>query len=213
MIISIEPYPAAIHAVEKRLTELGKKDRMKDVLKKAVNEVAGHAKDRIYEEVHDTYTLKGFKKADVKKNNSTARSFGATLTVRGEPLGVGKYYQRRKNNKRIGAKVKILRAGMMQELELQYGQSAYKAFMAKMKSGHEGIFQRIPGKYMKKHRPGRNTKGRNTKGREAIKEIMSLSKAKAAEMVYEREGMYTELQEELTCRLLKHMNAVIGGTT
>ncbi len=203
MIIRIEPYPSAINAIEKRLTELGKRDRMQDVLKKAVNETAGSAKDRIYEEIHNTYTLKGLKKGDIKKKNSTARNFGATLTVRGEPLGAGKYYQHRKNSKRTGARVKILRAGMMQEL--QYGQSAYKAFMATMKSGHEGIFQRIPGKYMKKHMPGRNTKGR-----EAIKEIMSLSKAKAAEMVYEREGMYTELQEELTFRLLKHMNAVTG---
>ncbi len=205
MIICIEPYPAAINAIEKRLTELGKKDSMNNVLKKAVDEVAELAKDRIYEEVHDTYTLKGFKKGDIKKKNGTARSFGATLTVRGEPLGVGKYYQRRKNSKRIGAKVRILRAGMMQELEVQYGQSAYKAFMAKMKSGHEGVFQRVPGKYMKKHMPRRNTKGR-----EAIKEIMSLSKAKAAETVYKREGMYTELQEELTFRLIKNMNAVIG---
>lgn len=97
---------------------------------------------------------------------------------------------------------------MLQELEVQNGQSVYKAFMVKMKSGHEGVFQRVPGKYMKKHMPGRNTKGR-----EAIKEIVSLSKAKAAEMVYEREGMYTELQEELTFRLHKHMNAVIGGST
>lgn len=206
MVIRIEPYPAAINTIEKRLTELGKADRMQDVVKKAVNEVAGLAKDRIYEEVHDTYTLKGFKKGDIKKKNSTAKTIGATLTVKGEPLGVGKYYQRRKNSKRNGAKVRILRAGMMQELQVQYGQSAYKAFMAKMKSGHEGVFQRVPGEYMKKHRPGRNTKGR-----EAIKEIMSLSKAKAAEMVYEREGMYTELQEELTFRLHKHMNAVIGG--
>ena len=61
---------------------------------------------------------------------------------------------------------------------------------------------------MKKHMPGRNTKGG-----EAIKEIVSLYKAKEAEMVYEREGMYTELQEELTFRLHKHMNAVIGGST
>lgn len=206
MVIKIEPYSAAINAIEKRLTELGKADRMNDVLKKSVNEVAGLTKDRLYEEVHDTYTLKGFKKGDIKKKNSTARNVGATLTVKGETLGVGKYYQRRKNNKRSGAKVKILRSGILRELEVQCGQSAYKAFMAKMKSGHEGVFQRVPGKYMKKHMPGRNTKGR-----EAIKEIISLSKAKAAEMVYEREGMYTELQEELTFRLHKHMNAVIGG--
>lgn len=206
MIIRIEPYPEAINAIEKRLTEMGKGGSMNAVLKKSINDVAGLAKDRIYEEVHDTYTLKGFKKGDIKKKNSAAKTIGATLTVRGEPLGVGKYYQRRKNSKRVGAKVKIIRAGMLQELEVQYGQSAYKAFMAKMKSGHEGVFQRIPGEYMKKHRPGRNTRGR-----EAIKEIMSLSKAKAAEMVYEREGMYTELQEQLTFRLHKHMNAVIGG--
>ena len=41
MIIEIEPYPAAVSAIEKRLAELGKEDRMQDVLKKAVNEVAG----------------------------------------------------------------------------------------------------------------------------------------------------------------------------
>lgn len=67
MIIEIEPYPAAVSAIEKRLAELGKEDRMQDVLKKAVNEVAGLAKDRIYEEVHDTYTLKDLKKQTLKR--------------------------------------------------------------------------------------------------------------------------------------------------
>lgn len=206
MIISVEPYPAALHAIEKRLTEMGKGDSMNAVLKKAVNEAAGVGKDRIYEAVRGTYTIKGFKPGDIKKKNSTSRNLGATLTVKGETLGVGKYYQHRKNDTKSGARVRILRAGAMQEVKVQYGQSAYKAFLTKMDTGHEGIFQRVPGKYMKNH-----MQTEKTKGREAIKEILSMSKAKAAEMVYKREGMYTELQAEIVYRMHKHMNAVIGG--
>ena len=78
--------------------------------------------------------------------------------------------------------------------------SVYKAFLAKMKSGHEGIFQRVPGKKMEKDPK-----------KQAIKEILSLSKSKAAEMVYEKNGVYAVIQEEMVLRLHKHMNAVIGG--
>ena len=31
------------------------------------------------------------------------------------------------------------------------------------------------------------------------------------EMAYEKRGVYTKLQEEVISRMLKHMNAVIGG--
>ena len=86
----------------------------------------------------------------------------------------------------------------MKELTLESGGKTYKAFNAKMHSGHEGIFRRIPGR-------------RNKKGKEKIGEIMSIAKAQAAGKTYERHEMYAELQEEVGYQLLKHMNAVIGG--
>ncbi len=90
--------------------------------------------------------------------------------------------------------------GIVKNYEIHNSTSVYKAFVERMKSSHVGIFQRVPNKRMKS----------NPK-KSAIKEIMSLSKSKAAEMIYEKNGMHTELQEELIVRLHKHMNAVIGG--
>lgn len=199
MIISITPYATTLDAIEKRLTEMGKADSMNTVLKKAINEVAGIGKRQIWKGVHRDYTLKEFTAGDVKKKSRSAGYPSVTLTVKGAPLEVSKYYKHRDNDAEHGAMVKILKVSAMKQLEIRSGNRVYKAFLARMKNGHEGIFQRMPGKTMK-----------GTK-REAIKEIMSLSKAKAAEMVYEKSGLYTELQEELVLRLHKHMNAVIGG--
>lgn len=199
MIISIAPYETTLDAIEKRLTEMGKAESMNTVLKKAINEVAGIGKRQIWKGVHRDYTLKGFTAGDVKKKSSNAGYPSVTLTVKGAPLEVIKYYEHKNNDAEHGAMVKILKSGVMKQLEIRSGNRIYKAFLTRMKSGHEGIFQRMPGKTMKGSK------------REAIKEIMSLSKAKAAEMVYEKGGLYTELQEELVLRLHKHMNAVIGG--
>ena len=199
MIISITPYVTTLDAIEKRLTEMGKADSMNTVLKQAINEVAGIGKRQIREGVSREYTLKVFTAGDVKKRSRNTGHPSATLIVKGAPLEVSKYYEHRDNGAEHGAMVRILKASEMKQLEIRSRNRVYKAFLARMKSGHEGIFQRIPGKTMK---------GTN---REAIKEIMSLSKAKAAEMFYEKSGLYTELQEELVLRLHKHMNAVIGG--
>lgn len=206
IMVSARPSSVAIDAIEKRLTELGKESRMNDVLKKAINETASKGKRDLWKGVKRTYTLEGFTAGDVKRKGYSARNHGAVLTVTGPVLGILENYESVPNINEDAAKARVFRSGMLKALEVHNSTSVYKAFVAKMKSGHVGIFQRIPGEYMKKHRPGRNTKGR-----EAIKEIMSLSKAKAAEMVYEREGMYAELQEQLKFRLHKHMNAVIGG--
>lgn len=202
MTIYIEPYPAALDAIEERLTEMGKEARMRDVLKKAVNETAKTGKDLIFKETRSTYTIKGsaFKKSDIEKKPTTVRNPGATLIVKGEPLGIRKSYRNRKNSKKKGASAMVLGSGAMKELKIQDGERVFKAFVARMQSGHEGIFQRVPGKRMK-----------SKPWREAVKEITSLSKSKAAEMAYKKNGVYTEIEAELTYRLLKHMDAVIGG--
>lgn len=206
MIVKIEPYQATINAIERRLADMGKESHMQSVLKKAINEVGNKTKNDIYTSVKKRYTVKGLKKEDIKKKNSTSKNPGVTLTVKGRPLGIKENYQHRKNSESVGAKAKILRSGTMKEIKKSGGKDAYRAFVATMKSGHEAIFQRVPGEYMKKHQPTATRKGR-----EKIKEKDSVSKSKAAEVVYEKEDMYTEVQEEISYRLLKQMHTVAGG--
>lgn len=200
MIMIIEPYPAAIYAIERRLTEMGKESRIKDILKKAINETAGKGKKEIWKGVKNGYTLSTFTAGDIKRKNYATRNQSAVLTVKGPTLGILKNYETELNNDEEAAKLKVLKKGTLKTLEIHNSASIYKAFIAKMGSDHEGIFQRVPGKKMK-----------SDPKKEAIKEIMSLSKSKAAEIVYQRNGLYTEFQAELTFRLLKHMNAAIGG--
>jgi hypothetical protein len=209
MIFKVEPYKATLDAIERRLTEVGKESNMHNVMKKAINEAADAGKELIYTETKGSYTIRGraFKKSDIVKKATSSKNPGATLTVRGEPVGVKEGYQSRKNGKRKGASAQVLKNSAMKEIKLVSGGRAYKAFLATMKSGHIEIFQRKPDEYMDKYKPIAG----KSKGREAIKEIVSLSKAKAAEMAYEKRGVYTKLQEEVISRMLKHMNAVIGG--
>lgn len=206
MIVKVEPYQATINAIENCLNDMGKESYMQSVLKKAIKEVADKGKSDIYTSVKKRYAVKGLKKADIKKTNSTSKNPGVTLTVKGRPLGIKGNYQHRKNSASVGAKAKILRSGTMKEIKKNGGNDAYRAFVATMASGHEAVFQRLPGKYMKKHGPTGMSKGR-----EKIEEKYSLSKSKAAEVVYKKEDMYSKMQEEISFRLLKQMHAVTGG--
>lgn len=200
IVVSARPSSVAIDAIEKRLTELGKEARMNDVLKRAINETASKGKQNLWKGVKRTYTLKGFTAGDVKRKGYSSRHPEAVLTVTGPVLEILKNYETVPNVDEAAAKARVFRSGVLKALEIHNSTSVYRAFVAKMQSGHVGIFQRVPGKQMKS----------NSK-KAAIKEIVSLSKSKAAEMVYEKNGMQTGLQEELTVRLHKHMNAVIGG--
>lgn len=219
MMIKVEPYKATLDAIEERLTEMGKESNMHNVMKKAINEVAGVGKELIYTETRNSYTIKRsvFKKSDIVKKSTSSRHPGATLTIKGETIGVKEGYQSRKNGKRKGASAVIIKGSAAKELKFTVGGHAYRAFLATMKnkdrdgnvtSEYTGIFQRVPGKYMKDHYP---IPGKS-KGHEAIKKIVSLSKAKAAETAYKKQGLDAKLHEEIIYRMLKHMNAVIGGT-
>ena len=215
MVWQIEPYQATLDAIEKRLKEVGEERNMHKILRKAVNEVAGVGKEQLHKETKAYYTIKSraFKKSDIEKKATSSKHPGATITVRGEPIGVKAGYATKKNGKRKGAQMRVLAKSTMQEIQVEHNGHAYKAFMATMKntdregneSTHTGIFQRVPGKYMKNHEPIES----ESKGREKIKEIYSLSKAKAGEVAYVREGNYYELSEELKSRLRKYMNAII----
>lgn len=215
MRITVEPVPALYLAVQKRLEEMGKGDRVKEVMRKAIRETAKETKERIHSETRELYTIKrsAFKQSDIKVKNPTKNHIYAMIEVEGGPIPLKGGYSSRKNQKRKAASAQIRTDGSMKELTLESGGKRYKAFVASItnvsKSGeiseHSGIFQRVPGQYMKKY-----PRGNGKKGREKIKEIMSMSRAKAAEIAYQKK-IAPDMQGELSYRLHKHMNAVIYG--
>lgn len=134
MRIQIAPNQAALDAIQKRLSEMGKEDTFGNVLKKAINEVATAGKNLLYSETRSEYTIKPaeFKKSDIVRKGATARKLIATLSVRGETPGIRKAYKTRKNSKRKSAGAMVIKSGAMKELELKANGKSYKAFVAKM---------------------------------------------------------------------------------
>lgn len=200
MIIKVEPAEAMFLAMQKRLDDLGKGDRAREVMQKAINETASWMKERTYEATKEMYTIKAnsFRKSDLKLTKASKTRLRAVIEVKGYTLSLRKAYRSRKNTKRKAARALVKSSGAMKELELKSDGNSYKAFLATMASGHEGIFQRVPGKKM-----------RSASGREAIKEILAMSRAKAVEKAY-MEKVDPD-KNELYYRLHKHINAVIGG--
>lgn len=206
MNITVEPSPALYLALQKRLREMGKSDYAKEVMRKAIRETAKAVKEELHSGARTLYTIKkgAFKKSDIKVTNPTKNKLRAILEVEGEPLALKASYQNWKNGKKKAASALIKAGGNKKELEFESGGRTYKAFVATMTnvskdgkaSEHAGIFQRVPGKYMKKN-----------PHKEAIKQIYAPAKSKAAE------GAYGEMdvKGELSYRLHKHINALMGG--
>lgn len=204
MMIMISPEPD-FGEIKKRLDDIGKGNSANAAMKKAINEMAVETKNRLHSETKSMYTIKALKKSDIKKESASVSRMQAEIKIRGRTLGLKKGYKTRKNGKRKAASATVRKEnGSMREIKMESNGRTYKAFVAKMSSGHEGIFQRVPGKKMKKVKKGR------TAAAEAIKEIISLSKAKAAEKAYD-EKLSPVMQGELNLRMQKHIGAVLGG--
>ena len=209
MMITVKPSPALYLALQKRLEEMGKSEYAKEVMRKAIRETAKSMREELYAETRAMYTIKrsAFKKSDIRIKNPTKNQISAILKVEGEPLALKDSYKNRANGKRKGASAQVMSDGMMKELTIKSGGRTYKAFVATMKNvsedgtvtEHKGIFQRVPGKRMKKD-----------PRREAIKEIHAPARSKAAERAY-REEVASDVQGELSYRLHKHINAMMGG--
>lgn len=210
MIVRIEPYQATLDVIQDRLTEMGKGSSMREVLKKAINDVSAQTKESLHQKTREEYTIKrsAFKKSDVKREAAKKNKLESMIRVAGKMLGLRAGFKTKKNSKKKAAQAMVLTKSAMKKLEITSGGRPYKAFVASMKnvsksgavSSHTGIFRRIPGKYMK-----------NYPNREKIGEIMAISKAQAAGMVYVRNSMWAEIHNEMSSQLLKHMHAVIGG--
>lgn len=209
MMITVEPTPALYLALQKRLDEMGKGEYAKEVMRKAIRETAKSMQEKLHAETRAMYTIKqsALKKSDIRVKNPTKNHLIAILKVEGEALSLKGSYSSRSNGKRKGASALVMAGGKMKELKIESGGHTYKAFVATMtnvsKGGkvteHAGIFQRVPGKRMKKD-----------PRREAIKQIYAPARSKAAERAY-REEVAPDVQGELSYRLHKHVNAMMGG--
>lgn len=208
MRIAVEPYKPMYDALLKRLDEVEKGGVANDVMLKAIRETAPQAKTMIHVGTRRMYTIKAsaFRKSDIKLKQASKRNLRAILSVGGKALPLRASYRTRANSKKKAAKAMIKTSSNLKELELKSGGRSFKAFLATMKSGHEGIFQRVPGEYMKK-RP----RTEHMKGREKIKEICSLAKSKAVKNAW-NDNVSSEVYDELYYRIHRHMNAVIGGS-
>lgn len=210
MMITVKPTPALYLALQKRLEEMGKGGYAEEVMRKAITETVKSMPEVLRSETRAMYTItrKAFKKSDIRMKKPTKNHLEAVLKVKGEPLALKGSYKSRTNGKRKGASALVMAGGKMKELKIESGGHTYKAFVATMKnvskdgevSEHAGIFQRVPGKYMK-----------NDPRREAIKQIYAPAKSKAAERAYLERISPSSVNAELSYRLHKHINAMMGG--
>lgn len=167
--------------IMKLLQESGKKT--KPIIKKAVNEAAGKAKEKIYRGAKQEYTVKRsiYSKKDLFIKKATVSRLYAQLEVSGSPLSLTKAYKTAKGGKRTAAKAAVKKGSLK---PLQKG--SLKGFVNQMRSSHKGIFQRT------------------SKARFPIKELMGPSVSKLSETVYR--PMEGELQEGLNKALLNFID-------
>lgn len=143
-MMRIELEQNAYEEINKKLKELGKTSS--SVLKKAVNEAAKKAEKEIPNEIKENYTTKrSALKGATKIKKATVKSLSATITVKSNAISAKKGYETKKNTKKIAARLKVLQENSLKKLELE----GRKAFLATMKNGHTGVFQRIPGSAVK----------------------------------------------------------------
>lgn len=115
--------------IQKLLQASGKKP--KPIIKKAVNEAAQKAREKIYSGVKQGYTVKrsAFTQKDVSIKKATTSRLYAQLEVSGSPLSLTKAYKTAKEGKRTAAKAAVKR-GALKKLE----KGDLKGFVAKMKA-------------------------------------------------------------------------------
>lgn len=223
MIVKAEPLRSAYEYAYRQLDKHGRGREIDRVMQKAIEETAQSVKGRLYNETRKMYTIKRseFKESDIGVSRVSAWRPRAVLRITGATLGLRKAYRTRKNGKRKGASAMVRNDGRMKELILDAGGKEYKAFLAviknKSKDGkdsiHKGIFQRDPEKFMKKDNRPAAQKRKPTKKRkpkQAINEIASLSRSKAAEMAY-RKKVGDVAHSELIFHMQKCIDEVIGG--
>lgn len=139
------------------------------IVKKAINQSMKVARVEVADEAKERYTLK--KKSDIKKHvyverKATTSKLEGVMTFRGQKISLAKFKtspaKPNPNKSPEFTKAKLLVDSSLKKLKGDDKSS--KAFLAKMPSGHIGVFERMKG-----------TSQKSDKNKEKIKELAALS--------------------------------------
>lgn len=188
--------------VEKRLGSL-KKETPK-VMSRALNKTATNARTALAANIRSMYTVKsGASKKDLKIIKATYSRLEAKIKSEGSPISLSKF--KTSSGKTYGIKAQVTKAGSAKQIISH--RTGYKAFTAKMKSGHIGVFQRSDERVIK-DRAKKYGKNRHTEG---LRHFPSLSVPKMLEKAYEgRGGIKAGMKDKINSDLRKNINAQIA---
>lgn len=166
------------------------KDKSKQVLKAAINDTVKETDKLLATEANKRYYIKKTKvKKTLSKKKATVSKLEGLVTSTG---GANELYDYKvtpraynpHNRPKAGHKGNVNRMNQAKNLYLRPGQKdQYKAFVAKYKSGHVAIAQRVPGTRMR-HEPNK----------EALKNLLSLSTPK---LLGEEQGVYGVVEPQM----------------
>lgn len=181
-MITVKYDEGQLKVIRERMTQMGKP--VQPAIKDAINETAAQFKKELGPRIRQVYTAKrsAFKESGMKVKKATGGMMTATITARGETNSLFKGFVS-KRGKRAGVSARVLSSSGMKPLVLKgSGQgTGIKAFVAKMASGHVGIFQRTPNKFMRGKTPKSLRNGKQSRGREGISELFGPSAPKMIE--------------------------------
>ncbi len=193
---------ANLSAIERQMESRMKKAPI--VLKRAVNQTAKEAVKKLSKKARDVYVLRG-----------GGASFRKEMTVSGALAGSPEAVIRSKGEMKemLDFKVSPTRVSITGTRPEEYEGKIYrdkgmaalngetKAFIAKFKSGHKAVVERVPGRMMDS----------NPK-KEFLRKLLSPS---VPQMIGNEEKVYGPLEEEihmdLKKNIRKHMELVMGG--
>lgn len=196
MLIQTDVDSKDMKQIKEMLKQLG--DKGPNVLKMAINDTARKTKTGIAKNVSKNYAIKqkDFKQFETIQYATLAK-LSAKVNIRSQVLTVYKYFPYRANVPGIGgrgARIKIQKNSSFTEV------GTPKLFIATMKSGHTGIFQRRPGKK-----------------RGERKEIREMLAPSAPKLAYnEKNGAYNEdfqneMNEYLMQRIHHQMDRILNA--
>lgn len=207
-----------IKKIERQLGQY--RDQAPTVLSRAINGAAKSARRTLADRVKKTYTVKvsGVSK-DLKLKKATKGRLYADLNSKGKPIPLSQY--KVSPPKPVKGSVEMhqaknIKENSMKDLIKQLGGSEMKGFTAKMKSGHVGMFVRVPGKYLKSYSypnrkrkyigPPHSWRVKTTHGRNAITELFGPS---MPQMIGGARVAEKYLENEIEKVLYKHVMAEI----
>ena len=148
-MIKVEISSGTLKNIENRLGDMSAK--APSIMKKAVNETAKQARKQLSQEAQKQYSVKTgrfnramkIRSASVSKPEATIITTGEVMEIKDFKVSPNKYStgSERPNI----TKGKVYRTGNLKNLQ----KGNLKAFIAKFKSGHVAVVQRVPGKKMK----------------------------------------------------------------